>query len=157
MPFFWVDTSVFIQAHQGPYAFDIAPGFWDGLHANAERGLIRSPAMVLGEITGDDPLAVWARSVKNSLFVDADATVQTAFTPIASHVQTTYRPEFSAEFLAKADPWVIAHAKADSGVIVTQENSRRPSHVKIPVVGRQFGVQCIDTYELMRRLGIKLM
>jgi hypothetical protein len=39
-----------MQAHRGPYAFDIAPGFWEGLEKHIHDGTIRSPNEVLDEI-----------------------------------------------------------------------------------------------------------
>jgi uncharacterized protein DUF4411 len=156
MSFFWLDTNVFIQAHRGPYAFDIAPGFWAGLEKGIHGGLIRSPHEVFEELTPGDWLADWADGVKSDLFVKSDAPVQRAFTPIADHVKTSYPAQWVARFLAKADPWVIAHAQNDHGTIVTLETRTEPTHVKIPIVGDRFGVNSINTYELMRRLGIQL-
>ena len=55
-----------------------------------------------------------------------------------------------------ADPWVIAHAIAHGGVVVTFE-ARAPvnSHqVRIPNVCQRFDVRCITTYQMLRELGV---
>jgi hypothetical protein len=133
-----------MQAHRGPYAFDIAPGFWEGLEKHIHDGTIRSPNEVLDEIVPGDWLASWADGIKGDLFVKSDAPIQKAFTPIADHVTKSYPPQWVAKFLAKADPWVIAHAQVDSGTIVTLETRSEPSHVKIPIVGDHFGLKSIN-------------
>jgi hypothetical protein len=156
MSFYWLDTSTLIQAHRGPYAFDIAPGFWDGLEKRILDGLIRSPHEVFEELTPGDWLADWAANIKSDLFVTSDEPVQKAFTPIADYVKTSYQQPWVGKFLAKADPWLIAHAHNDHGTIVTLETRVNPNNVKIPVVGDYFGIESINTYELMRRVGIQL-
>jgi Domain of unknown function (DUF4411) len=156
MSFFWIDSSVLIQAHRGPYAHDIAPCFWHGLEKHISDGTIRSPNEVFDELSPGDWLADWASGIKENFFVISEEPIQRAFTPIADHVIKTYPPQWVAKFLAKADPWVIAHAQEDKGIIVTLETRSEPSHVKIPVVGDYFGLRSISTYDLMRELKIFL-
>jgi hypothetical protein len=156
MGYYWLDASVLIQAHQGPYNFDIAPGFWEALSQGADDGHLRSPDMVFQEIKPGDDLEIWVKAHKDPLFVNADHAVQTKFGPIAAHVHASYSPAWAMKFLAGADPWVIAHAQADSGIVVTLENRLRPARVKIPIICDQFAVESISTYEMLRRLGIKL-
>jgi len=156
MGYYWLDASVLIQAHQGPYNFDIAPGFWNALSQGAADGHLRSPDMVFQEIKPGDELARWVKANKSPLFVNADQAVQTKFGPIAAHVQSSYAPPWVVKFLAGADPWVIAHAQADAGTVVTLENRLRPAHVKIPIICDKFGIESISTYEMLKRLGVKL-
>lgn len=58
-----------------------------------------------------------------------------------------------------ADPWVIATALAYRYTVVTFENSSaglnvktKTGRVKIPDVAAYFGVECVNLYEMMRRL-----
>jgi hypothetical protein len=44
---FLLDADVFIQAKNGPYAFDIAPGFWQGLQ-DAVASKIGNSGFVVG-------------------------------------------------------------------------------------------------------------
>ena len=76
-------------------------------------------------------------------------------TSIADHVTTAYDQIKAAQFLDGADPWIIAHAICDKGIVVSQEsrvdiNSQTP---KIPNVCSHFGVQCIDVFEMLKQLG----
>ena len=57
-PSYWLDANVFIQAKNGPYAFDIAPSFWNWLVSMADQGIFKSPTQVYGELAnGTDDLA----------------------------------------------------------------------------------------------------
>ena len=107
-------------------------------------GLFAVPTKYWMKLCREDWLASWADGIKGDLFVKSDAPIQKAFTPIADHVTKSYPPQWVAKFLAKADPWVIAHAQVDSGTIVTLETRSEPSHVKIPIVGDHFGLKSIN-------------
>ncbi len=160
MPEYWIDSNVFIQAANGPYGFDIAPGFWVALDNLAASGRIASSLMVYGELLRmDDDLAIWARERRTpALFAEPDESVQTAFQEVARYVQGEYAANQAAMFLSGADPWLIAHAMASGGKVVTLEtmvpsNSQK---VKIPNVCRAFGVGFTNTYGMLRELGVSI-
>jgi hypothetical protein len=160
-PYHWLDANAFIQAKNGPYSFEMAPGFWRWLEKASRDGLIRSPMNVYQEIqTGTDELAQWAKRVKKSsgLFVWADQEVQKCFGPIALFVQQHYSAPQAAEFLRGADPWVIAHALENQGTVVTHEVLAPPESlkVKIPNICAKFGVKCMGVYDAFRHLGLQL-
>ena len=157
MPEFWTDTNVFIQAKDGPYAFDIAPGFWSLLDEMTAEGRIASSGLVYDELQRiKDDLAEWARSRKNTgLFIQPDRGTQVEFRRVSEYVRETYAQNQARQFLAKADPWLIAHAIAGGGKVVTMEvrvpaNSQK---VKIPNVCDAFGVETLNTYQMLRELG----
>ena len=158
MPEFWIDTNVFIQAKDGPYAFDIAPGFWSLLDEMTAEGRIASSSLVYDELQKvEDDLAKWARARRRStgLFIQPDWSTQEAFQKVSNHIQETYAQNQAREFLGKADPWLIAHAIAGGGKVVTMEvrvpaNSQK---VKIPNVCDAFGVETLNTYQMLRELG----
>jgi uncharacterized protein DUF4411 len=159
MPYYWLDSNVMMEAHRRYYGFDIAPGFWNALENFAKSDILRSPVGVLKEIlVGKDELTKWAKKLENQLFVKSGQQEQQAVGNISQQVLAVY-PQFEASrFLAKTDPWVIAHALIDGGTVVTQEilaagNSQK---VKIPNVCNQFNVPWISTYELLRQLKVKL-
>ncbi len=54
------------------------------------------------------------------------------------------------EFVKGADLYLIAHAKLDSGFVVTQE-SKRKEH-RIPQLCREFGVEYLNLYEMNEAL-----
>ena len=164
-----LDTSVFIQASRAYYAFDLAPGFWIALQQYAERKALTSPMAVFTELAkGNDELAKWAKVNKGFLFVEPDDKVIEVFRQIADFSTSRYDDEhWVREFLAGADPWVIAQAKAHNLVVVAMEvnkgseelnpkTKRIRGKLKIPNMCSHFGVKSISTYELVRTLKIGL-
>jgi hypothetical protein len=164
-----LDTSVYTQAHREYYAFDLAPGFWKSLRSNAELKVLTSPMAVYSEIEdGKDELEKWVRDNKNILFTDPDDKLIESFRQIVEFINERYEAEhWIRQFLAGADPWVIAHAKAHSLIVVAMEGRKgseeqnNKTHrfigkIKIPNVCDHFGVKCISTYEMVRALKIGL-
>lgn len=74
---------------------------------------------------------------------------------IADYVKGHYPPHQAAAFLDGADPWIIAHAMAYGGTVVTFE-SRAPksNKPKIPDVADHFGVVSTDLWKLLRQLRV---
>ena len=160
MPEFWLDTNSFIEPKKGPYGFDIAPGFWAFLEQKINEGIIASSVTVYDELENgaEDDLLQWAKQQKDAgFFIAPDPLVQTAFRQIADYINNTYPQHQASKFLDDADPWIIAHAKAYGGRVVTFEtaapNAKKP---KIPDVGNQFEVYCLNIYQMVRELGMAL-
>lgn len=160
MPEFWLDADSLIEPKNGPYGFDIAPGFWAFLEQKANEGVIASSILVYEEFHNgaEDDLLQWAKQQRDAgFFIEPDSLVQTAFRDVADYVNRIYPQHQASEFLSGADPWMIAHAKAYGGRVVTFEksaaNSKRP---KIPDVCHHFRVKCLNMYEMARELGMSL-
>ncbi len=158
-----MDTDSFIRAKNEAYGFDIAPGFWKVIDQKVIEGIIASSTLVYHELVdeGTDDLAEWARQRETSgLFIEPNEAVQVQFKLIADYVNGHYKPHKAQDFLAHADPWIIAHAKVGGGKVVTFEcradpNSSSPK-VKIPDVRDYFDVDCIDLWKLLRKLHVSL-
>ncbi len=161
-----LDTNVYVEAHRRYYAFDIAPGFWDGLERLVKAQMICSPLMVYEEIIDSgDELAQWAKANKDNLFLPPDDPTQDAFRDIADLVERLYEPQHVQKFLSDADPWVIAHAKAHGLSVVTMESRRDENQsktgrvsgkIKIPNVCERVGVVPKDTFALLREQKVIL-
>jgi len=164
-PIYVLDTNVLIQAHRNYYSFDLAPGFWDSLPEFAVRihviDWVRSE-MVDGH---DDELAQWVRGAGAVLcqrVMDLDE-VRRAVVPeyqaIVTLVQKTarFQERWRRDFLACADPWVIAYAKVIGGTVVTMEQpASAGSKVKIPDICDAVSVAWINTYSMLRSLSVQL-
>src|SRR5205823_9585853 len=123
-------------------------------------GRIRSPMMVYDELLQiDDELREWCKQI-NALgfFVEPDESVQKMFAEIADYVEGAYDRPQAGWFLDKADAWLIAHAKIMGGTVVTREKlvGNDSKKVKVPNICNAFGVRFIDTFEMIRELGIVL-
>lgn len=160
-PTYVLDTNVFIEAARRYYAFDVAPRFWDSLVHHAGSGQIRSIDRVLEELDrGKDELAAWVNNDLSDVFVSTDeAAVTEAFGEIMAWVQaqSQFSDAAKADFASGADGWLVAYARAKGCVVVTQEvlNPVVKRKVPIPNVCQAFGVPYVDTFEMLRRLGVK--
>ena len=63
-----------------------------------------------------------------------------------------------AEFARIADGWLVAYAMVNSCIVVTHEKAAPDAKNKVPIpnICQEFGIQYVDTFEMMRRLGIRL-
>lgn len=156
-----LDADVFIQAKNRHYAFDIFPVFWSWLDRMQEHGVIASVIPICEELRrGNDELARWAAERRRSgwfLAVDDRAT-QEHFAEIGQWVMASGHTEAAKEeFLACADPWLIAKAASVNAVVVTHEtyDAKIRRKVKIPNCCEFKGVEWIDPFDMMRRLGAR--
>ena len=160
---YWLDSNVFIEGKKGPYGFDIAPRFWSLMDELIADNRIACPAMVYKELLDtQDDLATWIQNRRASgLFTQPDIHVQETYRGVVDYVMQGY-PDNQARrrFLDRADPWVIAHAIAQEGTVVSLEGRVRndSQQVKIPNVcdhfGVRFNVRCVNTYQMLRELGV---
>jgi hypothetical protein len=155
MPDFWLDADSLIAPHRGPYRFAVVPQFWEFLAQKAKEDTIASPQMVLDELPQNDELGIWARQAAITMFRPPTDAVQAIVRQVADYVQGNpdYRRHWVVRFLAGADPWVIAHAKASNARVVTfeirQPQARKP---KIPDVAAHFNVHCLSIYDMLSEL-----
>ncbi len=158
---FLTDANVFIEAKNRYYDFDICPGFWDWMDAQVPGQKVCSITPVYDELAdGGDSLAQWIKDRKNDgrfLKVD-DAAAQKLFAHVATTVQAgAFKPEAKAEFLAGADPWLVAKARAIGATVVTQEKFQAGAlrRVPLPNICQAFDVPYIDTFELLKQGAAK--
>ncbi|MDI6696363.1 MAG: DUF4411 family protein [Anaerolineales bacterium] len=163
-----LDTNVYVEAHRRYYAFDIAPGFWEGLIRLAEEQIICSPSLVYKEIMDadyDDDLTKWAKANRDLLFEEADEPTQDAYTEVADLVERLYEPQHVQKFLSGADPWVVAYAKSHRLTVVTMEslkneqknrNGKIDGKIHIPNVCKLVSIEYRDTFALLREQKIVL-
>ena len=150
-----LDSDVFLQAKNLHYGFDICPGFWEWLEDASRRGVLGSVAAVKAELVEQgDELSSWVKG-HDGLFVPEDPATTTAMREVTAFAQS---PRFSAahraKFLAKADPLLIACAKAHGHTVVTHEKSAPDSKkVKIPDVCEALGVPTDGIYQVIRNDG----
>ncbi len=159
---YWLDSNVFIEAKRRYYRFKVVPAFWNWVDEAAENGSIVTSTEVFDELKGQgDDLANWVADRKeSSLFVPPSDEAQRVYSEISEFVVGNYEAAFATEFLDKADPWLIAQAKAADAddVVVTQEvwAPADAKKVKIPNICGQFGGPYRNTFEAMEDLGAVL-
>ena len=160
---FLLDASVFIQAARTYYAFDLAPSFWDVLRAYAESGSILSIDRVRDELTrGKDQLALWAEQRGNVLFVSTDAEdIVESYREVITWVyrQAQFYDAAKYKFANGADGWLVAYARVRGCVVVTQEAPAKEAKKKVPLpnVCEGFGVTFLNTFDMLRSLGVQFV
>ena len=158
---FALDANVFIEAHRHYYAFDLAPKFWEDLIQHAASGRVESIDRVKVELQkGGDQLAAWANEQFACAFASTDEEdVIQCYGDIMKWVNA--QPQFShaakADFARGADGWLVALARAKRRVVVTHEVLNLDVRRKIPIpnVCQAFDVPYVNTFEMMRRLGVR--
>ena len=161
-PLFVLDTNVFIGAHNDYYAPDFCPAFWDCIFQFFRAGRLVSIDRVFNELEYPDDLVQWANNAPNDFFdFSADGPVITAYSTIMDWIQNNSQFKQAAirHFAAGADGWLIAYAQTHSAVVVTQEVSAPDAKSKVPIpdVCQVFGVDYMNTWEMLRQLGVRFV
>jgi hypothetical protein len=163
-PVYVLDSDVFMTAARSYYAFDLVPAFWDALVREARNGRLLSIDRVKAEIDrGDDRLKQWANHEFHPWFVSTNvdsvlghyrAIMQWA---AAQHHFTNAAKDKFAD-AGNADAWLVAYARATNCTVVTNEkyDSKIRRAIKIPNVCNAFGVTYLDTFQVLRALGVRL-
>src|SRR5262249_32976475 len=151
-----------IEAHRRTYPINMATSFWAWLAGQVQHGNIVAPRRVYQEIADvenhKDELAQWVKTRRDKgLCIPPSRAVQKRVAEIEAKVFEAYTHPEAWEFSKGADPWLIAHALEDEGVVVTMESDLRPEakKVRIPDVCEMFEVKCVDMLEMMRLLKAK--
>ncbi|GAP35871.1 DUF4411 family protein [Piscinibacter sakaiensis] len=153
-----LDANTLIEAKNRYDRMAVCPAYWAWIERSKRAGTVASIDLVGDELRrGHDELAAWAKGKADLFLAVSDDDTQLAFGTVARHVATTaaeMKPGALDEFLAGADPWLIAKAMALTGaVVVTHEqfNEQMRRKFSIPNVCHHFGVPWIDTFELLAR------
>lgn len=156
-----LDANVFIEAARRYYAFDLAPRFWESLAHHAASGRVRSIDRVKQELErGKDELAQWVDdNFSNALASTDEPDVIQSFSEIMTWVQAQnqFSAAAKADFANGADGWLVAYARAKGCVVVTQEVLAPDARRKVPIpnVCQAFDVPFVNTFEMLRALGVQ--
>lgn len=159
-----LDANTLIEAKNRYYRMTVCPAYWAWVQLSHEAGDVSSIEPVGVELRrGNDELAQWAKNQLTLFKPVSDEATQQAFTQVAAHVASqasTMKAGALEEFLGGADPWLIAKAMIERDtVIVTHEqfNLQLRRKYSIPNVCQHFGVDWIDTFELLSRSGARFV
>jgi len=157
---FLLDSNVFIEAKRRYYAFDIVPGFWTNLVQHADSGQLMSIDRVKHELElGQDELSHWVKhDFANGFASTNQSSVIGNYTDIIEWVnaEIQFLDAAKSDFARGADGWLVAYAKDRGYILVTHEQFNQDIKRKVPIpnVCQQFGVTCVDTFEMLRQLGV---
>ena len=160
---FVLDANAFIQPHRRFYPFEVCPGYWQALKWHHKQSGVCSIDRVYEELErGEDKLFDWVKdNLPKTFFAStADLEVVTWYRKIAEWVnaEPQFFPRAREEFASGADGWLVAFAKARSGVVVTLEEFDPNIHTGVPIPNlcKAFDVDYITPFEMLARLDVKL-
>lgn len=158
-----LDANTLIEAKNRYYGMSICPAFWDWLLLQHQTLELASITSVKDELVkGNDELATWSANNVGFFQAVSDEPTQAAYIQIATHVaEQATRMKVGAldEFLAGADPWLIAKALCTGATVVTHEVRNLDAKRKfiIPNVCEHFGVAYMNTFELLHKLEARFV
>lgn len=153
-----VDSDVFISAKNSYYAFGFCPGFWDGVLHHHAHDRVFSIDRVRAELLSGSPqedLVLWVKQhVPATFFLETGAReVVEAYQAVMLWAQRhgRFSDAAKAKFATGADGWLVALGQVHGAVVVTNEVSEPESRksIKIPDVCIQFGVDYVNTFEML--------
>lgn len=154
---YWVDANVFIWGSNVPYPFERARGYWNWFARKIDEGVIVTHVKVYEEVVRgsktkeDEPIIRWMKTRKDDgLRIRSTKEHQLLVGQVCTRAFEKFDEIKAQEFIKGADPYLIAHAKLDSGFVVTQESKGKER--RIPQMCREFGVECYNLYEMNEAL-----
>lgn len=163
-----LDANVFMEAARRYYAFDLHTRFWDILNERAQNGVIESIDWIKKELEKgkgkkgeEDELARWANGNFSHAFHSTNEhDVIESYARVMTWVQgqSQYTDAAKAEFAKEPDGWLVAYAMAKGRIVVTHEVLRPDVRARVPIpnVCEAFQVRYIDTFAMLRELGVRL-
>lgn len=151
MSTFTIDSDVLIHL-KDRYPRDIFPTIWDNLESLIDGALVCICRFVQIEIQrGNDDLIEWVDSRVGFVCDPSEAELA-----MASVISNLY-PGWVREESNAADPFVIAHAKINSHIVVSDENAASPNvapqNQKLPSVAATQGVTVIKLLQFARQMN----
>jgi len=154
-----LDANVLITANRLYYPLERVPEFWDWLLHQGSLGNVKMPIEMIEEVRGGtDDLAAWLSERRHLGVICFDEEVDVGL--VQRVVDDGYARDLNdqeVEIIGR-DPFLVAHALlsiADRCIVTTEVS--KPNRVRanrhIPDVCRQFGITCIDSFELTRSLN----
>lgn len=155
-----LDSDVFISAKNSYYSFNLCPGFWNSLIYFSKKEQICSINKVRDEIQkGNDDLVSWIEKLNNFFYDHNNNVTSPNYKEIIDWIthKSNYTTEAIARFVKGADTWLIAFAKTNNLIVVTNEKSNPESKkkIKIPDICNRYNVQYINTFEMLGNLNVQ--
>jgi len=166
---FLIDANCLITPKNQYYAFDLVQTFWDELDKNIKAGHILILDKVFNEIIkGGDELSEWLKEYASYKIDSGTSETIKKYMDIILYIHNSdlYKPNAENEWKQAdiADGFLIAAACVHNCKIITNERlnlnlnpGSATKHPKIPDVAKNFNVDCVNIFDVMRDLKFKKM
>lgn len=146
------DSSSLIECWSGRYRRTTFTGLWTRIEDTVAAGELCIPEEVLNEVKKkEDGLHAFLKDHKETIVVPLDEQVMAGTKEVLAEF-----PRFAGEMRGrnKADPFVIATARARQIIVVTEEGSRgNKNRPKIPLACQHFKVECMTVLDYIEGQG----
>lgn len=148
---FTLDTNILIGLIR-QYPRDIFPGLWDSIEVSVLTQESCICEAIFRELKrGGDDLHKWAKELPGFVCAISGDELTTVAEIGRCH------PGWVQGELNEADPFIIAHAKAERSMIITEENRKGPNtddkNQKIPNIADEHSVQTMKFFDYVRANG----
>ena len=156
-----LDANVLIDAGRYYYPIERVPEFWSWLVHIGESSAVKIPIEIYEEINdGTDDLAIWSKDYETEkallLVQDSDPSL------VAHVIDEGYANDLTDDEVEKIgrDPFLLAYALTAPGeIIVVSTEVSKPTKQRanrhLPDVCHHFQIECINTFEFVRRLDFR--
>ncbi|MFJ5108719.1 MULTISPECIES: DUF4411 family protein [unclassified Glutamicibacter] len=146
-----LDSNILINL-QRVYPRDIFPSIWESIEVSATNGDSCICEAVHREVNrSGDALHKWAKELPDFVCAISEDELNMVAEIANAH------PGWVQGQLNEADPFVIAHAKVERSLLVTEERRKGPNtsekNLKIPNVAAEHGVEVLKFFDYVRREG----
>ena len=170
-----LDANVFIEANRRYFPRDVVPGFWDALRTACRAGRVFTIDSVRDELEAGDPedgVRQWVDGLSGEeagRFFLRRLTAEAGYTfgLLTAWVEEREKPDGAPyykqtvreEFAVAADGWLVAAAASRDLTLVSHESKGDATKWKVPIPSlcAQVGVRQIDTFTMLRELGVRLV
>jgi len=151
-----IDTSSLKELHDR-YPKNLFPTIWEHIASLIHTDQLYSHIEVLREIRNTiyakDKLLLWSN--KNKKIFSGMDDCQISKMPL---IKSKFNPDYWNNNMNRpapwADPYLIAMAMCEKGIIVTQEHKTKAN--RIPPIAKEFGIDSLNLLEFFQELKIKL-
>jgi hypothetical protein len=168
-----IDSNSLISPYRTFYQFEVIPSFWKWFKQTYDESIflvdkVRDELCHAKEQKSKDHLQLWVEenclAREKIILPNTDKDVLLEYAKVLQYVEnSSFYTQKSFDTWAgfeKADPWLVAIAKAHNYVIVTMEERNRNLNAKnptskeprIPDVCANLGVRCINLFDLMQEM-----
>lgn len=145
-----LDTSAILDGWNRNYPPDVFPTVWRRIEYLAARGDLVATEEVLKELEKqDDDVHKWLKA-RSRMVIPIDAEIQAEVKRILAAYPRLVN---SRQNRHQADPFVIALARIQNGVVVSAEDRRSMINPKMPDVCADLGIRHVRLVEVLRGFG----